>query len=67
MAASHNRRWCAAATAYCSRVDIGLAPSAGRTSAPTLYVFDCLGGVEAFYRQCRFMVTGPVAFTLAQQ
>ena len=45
--------------------DIGLAPSAGCTSASTLYVFDCLGGVEAFYRQCRFMVTGPVAFTLA--
>src|SRR5262245_30933457 len=30
--------------------DIGLAPSAGCTSAPTFYVFDCLGGVEAFYR-----------------
>jgi hypothetical protein len=46
------------------RPDISLAPSAGSASAATLYVSDCLGGVEAFYRQYRFMVTRPSTFSL---
>ena len=44
--------------------DISVAPSAGSATAATLYFSDRLGGVEAFYRQCRFMVTGPIAFAL---
>jgi hypothetical protein len=45
--------------------DISVAPSAGGATAATLYFSDRLGGVEAFYRQCRFMVTGPIAIALA--
>ena len=44
------------------RSDIGLAPSAGSTPTAALYVSDCLGGLKAFNRQCRLVVTRPIAF-----
>jgi hypothetical protein len=42
-----------------------LVPSAGSASASALYVSNCLIGPEAIDLQRRFMVTRPIAFTLA--
>src|SRR5262245_44978145 len=47
------------------RPDIGLTPAACSATTTALSFSERLGGFEAINLQGRFMVTGPIAFTLA--